>query len=299
MKHTPFDGSNPLFRIGVKPLDLANWIEVDERLDFYLEEKRRLEEAHPGKVFGSEIGSEAAQREVLDFLVDFLPARFPETYQLDGNAMHVNGRSVALDSGLPPLKIAGHLVQEDLAIMHRDETGWRLVAASLSFPSSWSLAEKFGKPLQVIHATVPGFAEGTRNADLITRMFDNLKPDMPVWRMNWSVYDNDRLFHGWKKGDPDAPTGYGDNASEPRFIRVEYQTLRKLPLSGDILFTIRIHLNPLKLLETMEEGSELARGFITSLEMLDADQLAYKNLTAGRDRLVERLRVIVEGVPAS
>ena len=49
----------------------------------------------------------------------------------------------------------------------------------------------------------------------------------------------------------------------------------------------------------MEEGSELARGFITSLEMLDADQLAYKNLTAGRDRLVERLRVIVEGVPAS
>ena len=144
MKHTPFDGSNPLFRIGVKPLDLANWIEVDERLDFYLEEKRRLEEAHPGKVFGSEIGSEAAQREVLDFLVDFLPARFPETYQLDGNAMHLNGRAVALDSGLPPIKTAGHMVQEDLAIMHRDESGWRLVAASLSFPSSWSLAEKFG-----------------------------------------------------------------------------------------------------------------------------------------------------------
>mgnify|MGYP000846223527 CR=1 FL=1 len=44
------------------------------------------------------------------------------------------------------------------------EGGWRLAAGSLCFPSSWSLVEKFGKPLQDIHAPVPGFGPGTRSA---------------------------------------------------------------------------------------------------------------------------------------
>ena len=41
--------------------------------------------------------------------------------------------------------------------MRRGEDGWRLAAGSLCFPSSWSLDEKFGRPLQEIHAPVPGF----------------------------------------------------------------------------------------------------------------------------------------------
>ena len=40
--HTPYDGSSKLFTIGLKPLDLGAWIEVDEYLLPYLTEKRRL-----------------------------------------------------------------------------------------------------------------------------------------------------------------------------------------------------------------------------------------------------------------
>ncbi|WP_292211382.1 hypothetical protein [Mesorhizobium sp.] len=40
--HTPYDGSSKLFTIGLKPLDPANWIEVDGHLLPYLAEKRRL-----------------------------------------------------------------------------------------------------------------------------------------------------------------------------------------------------------------------------------------------------------------
>ncbi|TIU52784.1 MAG: DUF3445 domain-containing protein, partial [Mesorhizobium sp.] len=64
-----------------------------------------------------------------------------------------------------PLVQASLLVQEDLILMRRDESGWRLAAGSLCFPSSWSLLEKFGKPLQQIHAPVPGFGPGTRPAE--------------------------------------------------------------------------------------------------------------------------------------
>ena len=32
LTHSPYDGSHPLFRIGLAPLDLADWIEVDDGL---------------------------------------------------------------------------------------------------------------------------------------------------------------------------------------------------------------------------------------------------------------------------
>ena len=42
------------------------------------------------------------------------------------------------------------------------------------------------------------------------------------------------------------PSGFGDvDLNAAAFIRVERQTLRKLPQSGDILFTIQIYLDPL------------------------------------------------------
>ena len=43
------------------------------------------------------------------------------------------------------------------------------------------------------------------------------------------------------------------------FIRVERQTLRKLPVSGDILFTIRIYLDPMAVLRSHPDRAALAR----------------------------------------
>ncbi|TIO94692.1 MAG: DUF3445 domain-containing protein, partial [Mesorhizobium sp.] len=95
---------------------------------------------------------------------------------------------------------ASLLVQEDLIIMRRGDNGWRLAAGSLCFPSSWSLQEKFGKPLQQIHAPVPGFGPGTRPADLINRMFDGLQ-GQAVERFNWSIQAGDALYHPLSNGE--------------------------------------------------------------------------------------------------
>ncbi|TIU21709.1 MAG: DUF3445 domain-containing protein, partial [Mesorhizobium sp.] len=73
------------------------------------------------------------------------------------------------------------------------------------------------------------------------------------------------------------------------FIRVERQTLRKLPVSRDILFTIRIHLDPLAVLARHPDKPALAASFAGQLNALDQEQLDYKGLTADRDRLVSFL----------
>ena len=55
--HTPYDGSSKLFNIGLKPLEPANWIEVDGHLLPYLAEKRRLYAQIPDRVFVEEDGN--------------------------------------------------------------------------------------------------------------------------------------------------------------------------------------------------------------------------------------------------
>jgi hypothetical protein len=289
--HTPYDGSSKPFSIGLKPLNLAEWIEVGNDLDMYLAEKRRLYATVPDKVFVEEPDTREAQREVLDLIEAHLARHHPELLE------RLTGSAGAGDAAEPPLLTASLLVQEDLILMRSGESGWRLAAGSLCFPSSWSLREKFGRPLHEIHAPVPGFGGGTRNADLISRMFDSLQ-GQAVLRWNWSLQAGNDLYLPFSHQErvdwaTNRPSKFSsDEIAAQAFIRVERQTLRKLPLSGDILFTIRIHLDPLATIEKHPERAALAASFADQLEGLEEAQLDYKGLTADRDRLVAVLRGI-------
>ena len=302
--HTPYDGSSKLFNIGLKPLDPADWIEVDGYLLPYLAEKRRLYAEIPDRVFVEEDATRDAQQEVLELLGAYLPERFPSTHSRTDAGIEVRDTAnhPALPSGLAdaPLVAASLLVQEDLILMRRDDSGWRLAAGSLCFPSSWSLAEKFGKPLQQIHEPVPGFGPGTRPAELINRMFDGLQ-GQAVERFNWSIQADNALYHPLSNVEridraTNRPTRFPDgDVNAHAFIRVERQTLRKLPSSRDILFTIRIHLNPLAVLARHPDRAALATSFAGQLLALDEAQLDYKGMTSDRDRMVQSLEAMAQG----
>jgi len=290
---TPYDGTSKPFTIGLAQLAPERWIVPDAELDFYLAEKRRLLEIYQDIVFVAEPGTEAAQREVLDMLVDFLPAHYPALYRHDGEAMHVGARTVDL-AGQPPLIAAGSLIQDDLVIMRRKPTGWHLVAAFVAFPSSWSLPEKFGRSMDEIHGPVPGFEGGTRNANLINRMFDNLPPGRVVERFNWTVNTDGGLFLP-KSNAKSLGAAAVVLKAENTFMRIERQTLRKLPASGDIVFTIGIHSDPVAVLDGHPDAARLALSFAAQLEELTLEQAAYKGLASKRDSLIAALRHLAGG----
>ncbi len=273
--------------IGLSPLaDPARWLEPDDRLAFQLGEKERLIAAYPQQVFMAEPDTLDAQREVDALLRTHLVAAFPETYRAEGDAIIVAGRRVERTSGEDRiLQDTARLVADDLVIMRKRAGGWTLAAASLCFPTFWNLAEKFARPITAIHAPVPGFSAGTRNAVLIERIFDKLQVGRQVQRSNWSVHNDGELHHIEPHGIPincsDADT------MAKLFLRREYQTLTKLPASDDILFTIRVHADPL---EGIESVPGQCAALADRLMDLDAEGLAYKGLTAGRDRLVDYLR---------
>lgn len=292
--YTPYDGSARLFTIGLGPLDPARWIEPDDDLERYLLEKDRLIADYRDIVFVEEAGTREAQREVLELLAGHITAQHPSLYRREGSTIVAGTRTVHLDTAEAPLVTAGGLVQDDLVLMRRDDSGWRLVAGYVAFPSSWSLPEKFGRRMEDIHAPVPDFGEGTRNALLINRMFDNLKVEQPVFRFNWSINPDADLHYPASKAHGALPEGHALSL-ETTFARVERQTLRKLPVSGDILFTIRIYTDPLAALRTLPEARRIAAVFADQLEALKLPQATYKGLVAKRAALVAELRAVAAG----
>lgn len=294
--HTPYDGSSKPFNIGVRPLDINDWLEVDANLTSYLNEKAKHYRQDRHQVIVSEETSIAAQTEVLNLLSEHVCTRYPNIYRKTKSGIDIlDGQfHVALDDQtLPPLAIAAKLVQEDLVLMSASPDGWRLVAASLCFPSAWNLLEKFGHPLHKVHAPVPGFGTGTRNASVIDRMFDNLRPEQPVMRWNWSLHEDGVLHHPTSHTGSESRFGNGDIGGHV-FLRVERQTLRKLPKSGDILFTVRIYLDPLEVLETIPDGAKLALSIDEQLSQFSSEQENYKGLVGERARLSARLRQIAK-----
>jgi dimethylamine monooxygenase subunit A len=291
-RHTPYASGKPSFAIGLAPIDVADWIEQDGLLVEQLALKETILAQEDSAAFAALAGSEGGQAEVLQLLAAHLPARYPEVYQREGEALRIlpSDRLVALE-GAPALLTASRLVQEDLLLMRRDDEGWRLVAGSLCFPSTWVLAEKIGRPMDAIHAPVSGYAG--KMAGMVARIFDNLKAEQPVERFNWSIYGDARLRHAQSKQDPLRRFPPGQSAGHAH-IRVERQTLRRLPLSGDILFTVRVHVDPAAALVVDPRGRELARALHDRLAALSPDELAYKGIVEARERLLAALAALAE-----
>jgi len=286
-QHSPYDGSSEPFTVGLKPIGEASWLEPDPFLIRHLAVKEGLFAEELDIVFRQEPDTEDAQKEVLDLVADHLGRCHPGSHRVSSNEIVLaeSGRQVALGDR-PALLTASRLVQEDLVLMCPGPDGYRLAAASLCFPSSWSLTEKFGRSMTGIHDNVPGF-NGGRMGRMVARIFENLKAGQLLERFNWSVYPDGDLHHPQPK---QIRFKIDDSSLARLFLRVERQTLRRLPGSGDILFTIKIHHDPLAALESHEDTSRLAAGLRLQLLALDGDQLAYKGLTDTRDALAGALQ---------
>ncbi|TCD11423.1 heme-dependent oxidative N-demethylase family protein [Oricola cellulosilytica] len=283
------DSLPPPFSIGLTPhSDPASWLAPEDDLHFVLAEKDRLIAAYPTRVFMAEPGTQTAQREVAVRLRDHLTSAFADVYAREGDTVSLagTGRRVRLATDAPRLlEDAARLVADDLVIMRRKPDGWTLVAASLCFPTFWKLPEKFGRPITEIHQPVPAFGRGTRNAALVERIFDRLRPDDTVQRSNWSVHADGALHHYEPHGNLAAANT--TEALARLFLRREFQTLTKLPETGDLLFTIRVRTGSLKALEA---SPEMCASLAERLTVIDADGLTYKGLAASRDALVAHLR---------
>lgn len=274
----PYGRAYKPFSIGLTALQPERWLEPGADLERYLAEKDALLEADRDGVFRAGDDSLAAGREALAMISAHLARDHQHLYRRDGNVMRFLDRSVQLDDpDTPALLTAGMMIEDDLAILTNQGGHWHLSAGFIAFPSSWSLAEKAGRPMHEVHADVPGFSEGTRNAMMVARIFDNLKPGLPAERFNWSFKGKDALAMPVSKHLPEDPFR-PQRPIASNFVRVERQTLTRLPETGGILFTIRIYSDPVTAIESHPESRAIATAMIAQLQGLSADERAYKGM---------------------
>ena len=110
-------------------------------------------------------------------------------------------------------------------------------AGSVCFPNRWDLRSKLGLPLRAVHQPVSLLND--QLGETIDRFFDRLTPERSFWRLGWGVLDSVDLYQpldGTAAPRPATPT------PADLVVRVERETLRRLPRTGCVLFTIRTHL---------------------------------------------------------
>ncbi len=288
--YAPFKAGPFRLVMGLAPLDLWDWIEIDAQFAAELGEKEHLLRERHADVFAVLPEATESASEVLALLAAHLPARFPRLYQRAGDDLYnrVTGHRWDLaNTELHPLDLSGRLVQEDLCLMAPDRNGdvYRLIGASVCFPTRWRLAEKMGQALDTIHAPVPGYEE--QLASTMDRFFRRLKTERPVWRVNWSLVDDPALFqpagHGWREQDGRITA---HNAGENVWLRMERQTLRRLPRTGVILFTIRVYVRSL---QQLAANPARAADLAAAIRALPAAMRLYKSLAPFREVVLEWL----------
>lgn len=224
---------------GIQPLDMADWLHVDEAFAGQMALRDGLLATRRAEVLAQEPGAERAAAEVLHLVLDHLG----DGYRRDGDdVLRPDGVRVTLDRA-DPLASAARLVQEDLCILEKPPGGAEhlLTAAALCFPANWTLAEKIGRPLGAIHIPVESYTDDM--ARRVQRLFDAIRPARPLWRQNALLHPDATLFapapERRARHVPDAP---------PRFLRSERQVLIRLPESGAVLFSIHTYMVPVEAL---------------------------------------------------
>lgn len=256
----PFDGKPHRWTMGLRPLTPEEWLWLDERYDAEVALRRELLDQRRDEVFQACPEAQPASVEVLEQVLAFLKEQQPERFQQlqgDPHLMRERLPSETTAAEPHPLELAGRLVQEDLCVMQaapeeaEDAGEYRLTAAALCFPTRWNLREKIGHPMSEIHDPVPGYREQI-NAP-VNQFMRRLTPEKSMWRVNWSLNEDPTLFQPGGHGATEAaPHLTPENAGAEVFLRIERQTLRRLPRTGAILFTIRILQCPLEELNASE-----------------------------------------------
>ena len=213
-------------------------------------------------IYVEEQDSIPAQQEVVDLFLEYLPRRYPEQYVYDKelNTIRVNCIDTTFQIkdwyDTRPLELCERIVQEDLVLMRpptNENDSYRMTAAAVLF-SFVDLPQKLGQPIEFLHAPVPGYEKHIRKS--MNFLFNKLKVEQPMWRNNWGISpsgDLDKPLYGSALAQ-DARSMSADVVTcsttiQSKFLKVEYQTIRRLPKSKYLLFTINTMSEPLYELE--------------------------------------------------
>ena len=230
---------------GTQRMKIENCFIWDDVFDLQMEYRDFLLSTNLDKVFFNWFETIEPVQELLDFTL--CQIKNNKGYCFEGGIVtRPDGISVNIRKS-DPLISASRLVQEDILLLEDNGSGYILKAGVLCFPASWTLAEKKGKSLTRIHNPVTEYDDAL--ARRIERMFKGLKPGIPIWRSNFLLYDDYELFQPRLENEEKGNT----RKFLSQFMRVERQSIFKLPKTNVVAFTIHTFVVPYEKLSEVQK----------------------------------------------
>ena len=248
--------------MGTRGIEEADWLLTDAETPRELALRAELLQAHPDFV-----QIEAGHEEPLAKLVALVENHIGNPLQTGPVVEDVQPELAALAVSIP----------EDVQLLVRTEDHWRLIGGVLLFPDQWRLPDKLGLSIAQVHAPTDGYDELLE--DKVDRFFDRLTAGRLVGRRNWFVHDAPTYFL-----DRHAPNQVirEPEQCESLWIRSERQTLRRLPETNAIVFTIKTQFAPFAQLRARPE---IAAGVASYFEQA-GDRLLKNKDVSGRTKAV-------------
>ncbi|KAF2147215.1 glycosyltransferase family 22 protein [Aplosporella prunicola CBS 121167] len=244
--------------MGLRAMDWDGWIELDNHYMKYHDLKAKRLAERGSKCYHTAPEAFDGAVELLEELCDYLPQRYPSLFRKTDVGMNNLATGESLNIVERPLKedpmaMSARQIQDDLAIMFEKPDGqYYLLAGAILLAGFWRLQDKLGMPLSEIHTSgnVPGFKEKLEKG--MMNFFKRVKPESPVLRNNYFIQVDDDLAWSHSIGNEDGEEGTlgwfsaeKDKAIQHHWFRSERQSLRRLPRSGGVVFTIRTYFHPI------------------------------------------------------
>lgn len=287
--------------MGIRNMEWDSWIELDNEWRKFHDAKVRRLQQRGNDVYGTMPEARDAVIELLNEFYHFLPNRYPLLFEQTPHGLNnrITGEKFVFrncpecDFSEDPMVMAAKMVQDDLAIMMEGPLGeYFLKAGAVILPGFWRFKDKFGLPLNAIHTNgdVPKYKEKLQTG--MSKFFTRLTCDKPVVRNNYFIQVDDQL--GWSSaiGDEDSDE-VGWNTATPAssidqvFYRSERQSLRRLPKSGAIIFTIRTYFVPIT--EICQEP-HIPNRLLSAIESWSPDVQEYRGYEKFKDVIMPYLR---------
>lgn len=189
----------------------------------------------------------------------------------------------------------GCAVEPDIVLLKKGaDDVFQVVGGCVCFPSSWSLPEKLGLPLDQVHSVVPNL--NVSIGPPISRFLGKMQSGAAWERSNWGLSAvPDRNQHPARN----LPRLQSPLNTHDVWLRIEDQVLSILPESSGLLFGLRIICK--SIMQLRAEQPEIVTGLHRALSTMPDEMARYKGIANVRAELLELLgRVTIrEPVPAA
>ncbi len=292
--YRPYRWAAADFQLGLRRIRPESWILLGAEHASMMQQKRARLDDHRSFYYRTLPQSLPAQRELRERVTAHLVADYPHAFERRGSVVRslVTGQALDLaDNGTEPLLQLSYLIEEDFMLLDQSGGAPRITAAANAYSSSGRLVASVGHDVAWAHAPVPGLT--LQLGGRINQVLGSIHAAIPCERFNWQVTPLATVF--FPHADPHAANAAAMHAvvaalrrdparvGELLWMRVERQTLSRLPESNAVAFSLHTYSDPLSCLRSDVAS---ARAILALLNNYSEQRWKYSEMDIVREPLM-------------